>query len=150
VIGPAAVLRDWDDLFQPGGPTLRWAPDRAEVAESADLGFTIGRWTLRARDAKGDPVQRTGQYVTVWTRGTDGAYRVLVDTSYRPPAGPTTDVVRTPDRRAAAASGDLRVEAGRYTRAAGAETGVYLLVLLSARGKDEVVVETLAPAPPPN
>jgi ketosteroid isomerase-like protein len=147
-VGPEAVLRDWDDLFQPGGPSLRWAPDRAELSAAGDLGFTVGTWRLTARDAAGAPVQRTGQYVTVWTRGEDGRYRVAVDLSHRPPAGSTADLVRTPDRRAAAASGDLRIEAGRYTRAAGPETGVYLVVVRTGAGGDEVLVETLVPARP--
>jgi ketosteroid isomerase-like protein len=146
IIGPEAVLRDWDDFFQPGGPTLRWAPDRAEVAASGDLGFTVGTWTLTARAPDGTPLRRTGQYVTVWGRA-GGAYRVLVDSSLQPPAGPTGEGVRTPERRATAASGELRMEAGRYALSQGGETGTYLVVIRAAGGHDQVLVETLVPAP---
>jgi ketosteroid isomerase-like protein len=147
--GPEAVLRSWGDVLEPGGPSLRWSPDRADVAESGDLGFTMGAWRYEGRDPGGKPVQAAGRYVTIWTRGADGAWRVLADGALRPATGaPPPDLVRTADRRATARSGELRVEAGRYTRGEG-EHGVYLLVVRRAGGRDDVLVETLVPARQP-
>jgi ketosteroid isomerase-like protein len=148
LIGPGAVVADWNDFLTEGGPSLRWTPDRAEVAASLDLGFTVGTWRYKAKGPEGTPVERTGQYVTVWTRGADGRWRVLVDGALRPPSGAAAgELVRTPERRATSAAGDLRIEAGRYRRG-DAEHGLYLNVVRAAAAKDEVLVETLAPAPP--
>lgn len=59
---------DWAD-------TLAWEPDRAEVAGSADLGFTSGTWS--ARPAPGAEVSARGRYVTVWRRVRDRWEAVL-------------------------------------------------------------------------
>ena len=59
-----------DSLF-----SLSWTPVKAELAESGDLGYTIGKWTLTTKDG----TTQYGVYVTVWKRRDDGSWKYVVD-----------------------------------------------------------------------
>lgn len=145
--GRAAVLEAWSPLLSEGGPRLRWTPVRAGVAASGDLAFTTGRWTLET--GKEDrPAERTeGEYATVWRRGADGAWRVLLDATNLPATRLGGELVRTPIRRAVSAAGDLEATLGTWTRADG--TGAYLVVRRRGpRGAWESAVDSAFPFPP--
>ena len=53
------------------GDVLQWVPAGADMAARGDMGFSWGRWTLTR--AAGETT--TGNYVSVWRRGADGAWR---------------------------------------------------------------------------
>lgn len=62
-----------DSLF-----SITWEPNFAEVAESGDLGYTIGTYEMTA-SADGEPATFRGSYLTVWRRNADGAWKVEAD-----------------------------------------------------------------------
>jgi ketosteroid isomerase-like protein len=77
--GREAVGKAWAPYFEQNGPTLTWAPIRAEVLVGGDVGFTIGTWERRvSRD--GRTTITHGQYLTVWRKQADGAWRAIFDT----------------------------------------------------------------------
>lgn len=125
-LGRTAVVQAWKLLLSPGGPRLRWAPVRAEVAASGDLAFTTGRWTLEATGEDGKAARAEGEYVTVWRRGADGAWRALLDGGLVPAERLGAGLARVPLRSATSAAGDLDAVLGTWTR--GAEKGFWLLV----------------------
>lgn len=84
--GRDAVMKDWSDFFDPAGPTLSWAPTKAEVVGSGDLGYSTGRSVLKGKDAKGAPIERHAEYLTVWRKQKDGTWRVVFDTGSALPA----------------------------------------------------------------
>ncbi len=86
VHGRDAVLRAWNQFFEPGGPTLRWTPSAGQVIGAGDLGFTTGQSVLRDTDASGRAVERRGEYLTVWRRQPDGSWKVVYDTGSTLPA----------------------------------------------------------------
>ena len=53
------------------GDVLQWSPAGADVAARGDMGFSWGRWTLTR--AAGET--SSGNYVSVWRRDADGAWR---------------------------------------------------------------------------
>lgn len=77
VIGPQAI----NALFaaQQTTSSLAWHPVFADVAESKDLGFTIGESIATGLGPSGAAVQRTGKYLTVWRRQRDGSWKFVVD-----------------------------------------------------------------------
>jgi len=79
VVGRAAVREFMAPAFADTTWQLTWEPHRAEIATSGDLGYTIGRYESRHRDANGAEVVRTGSYVTIWRRQPDGQWKVAVD-----------------------------------------------------------------------
>jgi len=62
-------------------PTTRldWDPDRAAVAASGDLGYTLGHTTVSKVDPSGHEFTFAKlKYVTVWKRQLDGRWKVAV------------------------------------------------------------------------
>ena len=72
-------------LFANPGARLAWDPVHAAVFEDGSIGVTRGEWTLHA-DGE---LRAAGAYLTVWRRGSDGRWRVALDTGApRPPDDP--------------------------------------------------------------
>ncbi|MGH7589434.1 MAG: YybH family protein [Gemmatimonadota bacterium] len=70
----APVLTDSTVVFT-------WTPQRARVAESGELGYTVGDYRISRRDSM-DQVAETldrGKYVSIWRRQPDGTWKVVVD-----------------------------------------------------------------------
>lgn len=70
------------------GLTLEWRPSMAGVASSGDLGFTSGPYRM----VQGDKI-RTGQFLTIWSRGADGRWRWFLDHGLPPQAATATSLV---------------------------------------------------------
>ena len=73
------------DREDPEG-VLIWAPERAEVSTAGDLGYTTGPWEFRRGGTEGEALA-TGRYISVWTRGKDGVWRLAADIGTSGPAG---------------------------------------------------------------
>jgi ketosteroid isomerase-like protein len=136
--GRAAVGLSWAPFFEPDGPRLGWAPDRAVASGSGDLVFTFGHATYQPRG--GGPAE-AGRYLTAWRRDADGLLRVAFDGSDRPlpalPAAVTFRALRTCESRDGALLAEAGLlldgtrEAGWYLRFSRRE-GVGLTVLAEA------------------
>lgn len=85
-IGSEGIRRILLPVFADTTLQFTWDPNYAEVAESGDLGYTVGRYELRA---SGDaaPMSETGTYLTVWTRQDDGTWKVKADIGNPDPPG---------------------------------------------------------------
>jgi ketosteroid isomerase-like protein len=70
--------REWI-RSRPSPPiALTWYPIFAFVSRTGDLGFTTGPYEARSVDSTDSNVGH-GHYVTVWQRGPDGEWKVLLD-----------------------------------------------------------------------
>lgn len=85
--GRDAVRKAWAPLFEKDGPRLTWAPTKAESLVAGDVGYTVGTWERHTKDARGNEVVRTGQYLTVWRKEKDGVWRATFDTGSTSPEG---------------------------------------------------------------
>jgi ketosteroid isomerase-like protein len=132
--GRRAVVERWTPLCSPEGPTMSWAPSRAEGAASRDLGVTVGAWTLRPRAAgeKG----ASGEYVSVWRRDPDRRLRVLIDLPLLPAR---EKLLRWPVFRATSRAGDLAAEFGELLASSTEPVGYYVQVR-RREGKDWATV----------
>ena len=69
---------------------LTWYPLLADVAQSGDLGYTTGPWTM----LQNERAQATGEYVTLWRRQADGQWKYAVNMGIErigvPPGAPAT------------------------------------------------------------
>ncbi|HNR07770.1 MAG TPA: hypothetical protein PKM27_10690 [Saprospiraceae bacterium] len=54
--------------------TISWTPSHAEVAQSGELGYTWGTWTLNLPDTV-----FLGKYFTVWKKNARGEWKVVLD-----------------------------------------------------------------------
>lgn len=146
-VGRAAVAADWARYFEPDGPRLTWTPEEAVLATSGDLGYTIGRyrWTGKTRDGK--PAETQGQYLTVWRRDADGAYRALFDIALDPKSARIPGLVRRTTRTVTSGGKDLEASVGTWTLTpAGAPPGHGGWVTVWRRGADGALAEAVSTA----
>jgi len=78
--GHEAIRAYMGPAFARPGFSLRWKPTLADIAGSGDLGYTTGTYESRGTDAQGNPVVRTGRYVSIWKKQKDGGWKVVLDT----------------------------------------------------------------------
>ncbi|MCI0408057.1 MAG: DUF4440 domain-containing protein, partial [Acidobacteria bacterium] len=88
VVGKEKILGEWAPILTDPNVSLTWSPDKAEISGSGDLGYTYGKYLWTGKGSDGQPARRNGKYVTIWRKGPDGKWRVVVDlgTPSDPPA----------------------------------------------------------------
>ncbi len=85
VLGRASIAASaqWD----PRQYQLTWVPQGAQMGPSNDMGFTWGHYQGRSTDKAGQPITKTGRYMTVWRKQRDGDWKVAMDASADEPPG---------------------------------------------------------------
>ena len=75
--GAIAASAIWD----PKEYTLTWVAQGAQMGPSNDMGFTWGHYEGRFTGKDGQPVIKTGRYITVWKKLANGSWKVAMDAS---------------------------------------------------------------------
>jgi ketosteroid isomerase-like protein len=75
-----AIRKSIGDFLAIPGMSIKWAPTKAEVARSGDIGYTWGTYELTMNGPKGKPLTDHGKYVEIWKKQADGSWKVVVDT----------------------------------------------------------------------
>jgi ketosteroid isomerase-like protein len=71
-----------DELRQlPPTASLTWTPSFADVADSGEMGYTWGRYTLVVPSQRkgAEPLVQKGTYVTVWKHQALGGWKAVLD-----------------------------------------------------------------------
>ncbi|MEP6645672.1 MAG: hypothetical protein ABJC12_01165 [Saprospiraceae bacterium] len=79
VIGKANLEKYWASKTET--KAISWAPFKTEASRSGDLGYSLGNWTLAAKDTT-----YYGNYYTIWKKYPDGHWHFLVDGGNNTPA----------------------------------------------------------------
>ncbi len=58
---------------------LTWSPDSVFVSQSADMGYTHGKYKLVEMDSAGQSVTKTGIFHTIWRKQKDGSWKYVWD-----------------------------------------------------------------------
>ena len=74
ILGKNSLIKSYEGKSD-SGVTLSWKPEKAIIAESGELGFTYGLWTLIATADTSH-----GTYLTVWKKDTTGNWKYIADT----------------------------------------------------------------------
>jgi ketosteroid isomerase-like protein len=77
ITGPTAISEAFGGSVDQS--TLVWHPVAGEVAQSGDLGFTVGNAVFTGRREDGAAIVRYSKYLTVWKKQRDGSWRYVVD-----------------------------------------------------------------------
>lgn len=100
--------KEWTRARPAPPVTLIWRPVHADVARSADMGYTTGPWEIRKPETR--EVLGHGQYISVWKKQADGSWKVAIDIGIgheKPEASaPTVDGPETPIRLTAKPQGE--------------------------------------------
>lgn len=82
--GKDAIRRMVTSSLATPGFHISWAPEKAVVSRSGDLGYTVGSNEITVPDSAGHVTRIAGRYITVWRKGADGRWRCVED--YTSPA----------------------------------------------------------------
>ena len=58
---------------------LEWEPFHADIGASADLGYTLGKWTYTYADSTGAEKKTFGYYCSIWKKQPDGSWKFVFD-----------------------------------------------------------------------
>lgn len=65
--------------------SISWTPQEARVAESGELGYTLGASRVSLPGPQGTSVTRNGNYLCIWRKQADGSWKCSVEISdFRP------------------------------------------------------------------
>jgi len=84
LIGKVAIAKS--ATWSPKQYQLSWTPTDALMGPSGDMGYTWGHYEGHSKDANGNPVTTSGRYMTIWRRGKDGVWKVILDSGSNEPA----------------------------------------------------------------
>lgn len=94
---------------------LSWWPSYAYVSRSGDLGYTTGPWEYRGK-GPGDKQVGYGNFITLWKKQADGAWKVVVDLGIsNPRPEKTSDDLRFDEPQGAPAGGRADAQSERAT-----------------------------------
>lgn len=80
VTGKEAITKAAQAMVGDPNFRLEFRSDRVQVAESGDLAYTRGRYTLTMTDpTRKGPYTTTGNYLTVWQKQADGSWKAVED-----------------------------------------------------------------------
>ena len=85
LIGNVAIAKS--AAWSPKDYQLTWTPTDAMMGPSGDMGYTWGHFEGHSKDANGNAVNTSGRYITMWRRGPDGKWKVVLDAGSNEPAG---------------------------------------------------------------
>lgn len=75
-----SIRESWAGLLGPH-TAVAWKVSKVEVANSGELGYLYGTYSLSIQDSKGGPPLRdTGKLVEIWKKQADGKWKCIVDT----------------------------------------------------------------------
>ena len=83
LIGRVAIAKSAN--WSPRDYQLTWTPTDAMMGPSGDMGYTWGHYEGHSKDANGNPVVTSGRYITMWRKGTDGNWKVVLDAGANEP-----------------------------------------------------------------
>lgn len=78
-IGHSAAKEVWAGYFADPTFTISWKTTHAEVAKSAEIGFTSGTYESTFKGPDGKPTQEIGKYVCIWAKQKDGSWKAVHD-----------------------------------------------------------------------
>ncbi len=84
--GPTDGKKAWSARPE-GGLWLKWQPVFAAMSRSTDLGYTTGPAEFRKNKEDEKPFGH-GQYISVWRKQKDGAWKVALDVGHGNPRSP--------------------------------------------------------------
>jgi ketosteroid isomerase-like protein len=98
-------------MEQPAQPgLLTWEPVFADMSRAGDLGYTTGPWEFR-KNGPNDKEVAHGNFITVWKKQSDGAWKAVVDIGINnPPPVTKPAVLESPAIQSKYAAENKRVD----------------------------------------
>ena len=79
VNGKAQIREFWGQLLSSPDVELSFEPSKIIVAKSKDMAYEIGTYSMKAKDAQGNPITEVGKFVVVWKKQAGNQWKVVAD-----------------------------------------------------------------------
>ena len=76
--GREATKKEWENIFALKDAEVKWEPTMVQVADSGDIGYTRGTYTLSFTDPKAGKISDKGKYLEIWKK-VDGKWMCHLD-----------------------------------------------------------------------
>lgn len=76
--GKDAVKKEWSNILGLKDIAVKWEPAIVQVADSGELGYTSGTYTLSFTDTNAGKIDDKGKYLEVWKK-VDGKWKCYLD-----------------------------------------------------------------------
>ena len=80
VEGKAAIRDEWQHILAIPDLSNRTTTRDTKVSNGGDMAYTYGTYRARMMGEDGKPVEEPGKFVSIWRRGPDGNWRIVIDT----------------------------------------------------------------------
>jgi ketosteroid isomerase-like protein len=77
-IGKSALHAAWTGLLG-SVDSIAWQPNKIEVSRSSDFAYVIGVYQMTSKNAQAKSITDHGKYVEVWTKQSNGSWKVVAD-----------------------------------------------------------------------
>ncbi len=74
-----AVLKSISAMMALPELAIAWQPTKVVMAQSGELGYMYGSYTMSFKDEKGKPVKDEGKMVEIWKKQADGGWKCVTD-----------------------------------------------------------------------
>ena len=74
-----AVLKSLSAMMALPELSIAWQPTKVVMAQSGELGYMYGTYTLSFKDSKGGLVKDEGKMVEIWKKQADGGWKCVTD-----------------------------------------------------------------------
>ena len=81
--GPVNGKKAWEKRA-PSESLLTWEPTFVAISRSSDFGYTTGPWEFK-KDPKDSEPSAYGQFLSIWKKQKDGAWKVILDAGIETP-----------------------------------------------------------------
>jgi len=80
VQGKEAIRSGWAQLLATPGLNMDWQITKVDVSASGDMAYTLYKYEMTMSGANGEPIHDKGKDMAVWTKQSDGTWKIVADT----------------------------------------------------------------------
>jgi ketosteroid isomerase-like protein len=74
-----AIRESWAAMLGPA-ISISWQITKMDIAQSGDLAYLVGTYSLTAKDPHGNPATDRGKLIEIWKKQSDGKWKCVADT----------------------------------------------------------------------
>ena len=117
---PEAIRREISSRAESSGYSAQWRASEVQVSASADLGYTVGAYTVTRTNVAGNAIPETGKYVAIW-RKQSGQWKIaeIISNADTPPPSASLPHVIVDGRTLTWNASDSMPPGARVARLAG-------------------------------
>ena len=80
VEGKEAIRSAWAQFLAIPGLNMDWQITKIDVSAAGDMAYTLYKYEMTMSGPNGEPIHDKGKDIAVWSKQSDGAWKIVADT----------------------------------------------------------------------